>query len=187
MSLRHALLGLVAYHPASGYDLMAIFRTSLAHVWPATQSQVYGELARLTDAELLAVTAQGPRGRKEFTITEAGRSELVRWVTDASVNGPHRNELLLHVFFLGVVDAGEARQYLARQAELATDRLELLRRLESSRSWDNEALGSYGRLALEHGLRLAAMERDWAEWAASQIGSAPTSSNGSSTTGPSGR
>jgi DNA-binding PadR family transcriptional regulator len=36
MSLRHALLGLLANRTASGYDLMKLFGTSLANVWPAT-------------------------------------------------------------------------------------------------------------------------------------------------------
>ena len=44
MSLRHALLGLLAEHPASGYDLLKQFEGSLAFVWPATQSQLYTEL-----------------------------------------------------------------------------------------------------------------------------------------------
>lgn len=57
MSLRHALLGLLVDRPASGYDLLKLFDTSLAHVWPATQSQLYGELNRLAEAGLVGVTA----------------------------------------------------------------------------------------------------------------------------------
>ena len=45
----------------------------MANVWPATQSQLYGELNKLADAGLIEVTDIGPRGRKEYRITEAGR------------------------------------------------------------------------------------------------------------------
>jgi hypothetical protein len=45
-------------------------------VWPATQSQLYAELGRLTDAALITVGAEGPRGRKEYAITDAGRLAL---------------------------------------------------------------------------------------------------------------
>jgi len=55
MSLRHALLGLLADGPASGYDLMKVFDRSLAFVWPATQSQLYGELNRLADDDRATV------------------------------------------------------------------------------------------------------------------------------------
>src|SRR4051812_40570478 len=99
MSLRYALLGLVAQHPASGYDLMALFRTSLAHVWPANKSQVYGELAKVTDAALLSVTTGGPRGRKEFSITEQGRTDLEAWLVVPDSPPPARSDVLLHVFF----------------------------------------------------------------------------------------
>lgn len=33
MSLRHALLGLLSERPASGYDLLKLFETSLATAW----------------------------------------------------------------------------------------------------------------------------------------------------------
>jgi DNA-binding PadR family transcriptional regulator len=153
---------------------MGTFRSSLAHVWPATQSQVYAELTRLTDAGLLTVGAQGPRGRREYAVTGAGRAELDSWLTDETAHAAQRSTLLLHVFFLGLTDPTRARRYLTRQAELADERLGQLRQLESSRDWGDGPLTTHGRLALEYGLRLAAMQRDWAAWAASQVGTAPT-------------
>ena len=38
----------------------------MANVWPATQSQLYGELNKLADAGLIEVSDIGPRGRKEY-------------------------------------------------------------------------------------------------------------------------
>ena len=52
MSLRYALLGLLREGPASGYDLMQIFKLSLANTWPATQSQVYTELGKIGRAHV---------------------------------------------------------------------------------------------------------------------------------------
>src|SRR2546430_16462590 len=101
MSLRYALLGLLAHRSASGYDLMGTFRSSLAHVWPATQSQVYGELTRLTNAGLLTVGEQGPRGRREYAIPEPGRAELEGWLTDGTPAPPHRSTLLRKASFSG--------------------------------------------------------------------------------------
>ena len=73
--------GGLAQRPASGYDLLKRFQKSMAHVWPATQSQLYGELGKLADAGLIKVSDVGPRGRKEYAITDAGRAELHRWMT----------------------------------------------------------------------------------------------------------
>src|SRR5437588_12869448 len=104
MSLRHGMLGLLARGPASGYDLLKTFEVSLANVWPATQSQLYTELGRLTDAGLVIVYAEGPRGRKEYRITDAGRAELRRWLTEVEPDPPRRNDALLRVFLLDQVE-----------------------------------------------------------------------------------
>src|ERR1700742_4136460 len=82
VSLRIAALGLLAQEPGSGYDLLKHFEKSMANVWPATQSQLYGELNKLADAGLIEVSDIGPRGRKEYRVTDAGHEELRRGGTN---------------------------------------------------------------------------------------------------------
>ncbi len=173
MSLRHALLGLLVDRSASGYDLMKLFDTSLANVWPATQSQVYGELGRLADAGLIDVAAEGPRGRKEYALAPAGLDELRRWLADPVPEQPRRSETLLRVFFLGVLSRDQARDFLAGRAERAAGYHDALLRLRGSLAGDGGMLAVNGRLALEYGLRLTAMEEEWARWAREQIGGEP--------------
>ncbi|QNE20249.1 PadR family transcriptional regulator [Kribbella qitaiheensis] len=168
MSLRHALLGLLVEHPASGYDLLKTFGTSLANVWPATQSQIYGELTKLADSELIVVSEQGPRGRKEYTLTDTGLAELRRWLIETEPQRT-RSDVLLRVFFLGVLTPQQARDYLDNQAAHATKLHEELKSLDGSIEWDDEDLSIYGRIALEYGQRFSAMQRDWAEWALTQV------------------
>ena len=86
-----AALGLLARQPGSGYDLLKEFEKSMANVWPATQSQLYGELNKLADDGLIEVTNIGPRGRKEYCITPAGREELQRWVMSPQNDPPFRD------------------------------------------------------------------------------------------------
>src|SRR5262247_3098126 len=109
VSLRMAALGLLAQRPASGYDLLREFEKSMANVWPATQSQLYGELNKLAEAGLIEVADIGPRGRKEYRITDAGRTELRRWVTNPQDDPPFRDAALLRVFLLGEVPPEQAR------------------------------------------------------------------------------
>jgi DNA-binding PadR family transcriptional regulator len=163
------MLGLLGKGPASGYDLMKRFEISLANVWPATQSQVYGELNRLAETGLIEVVAEGPRGRKEYAITEAGGQELRHWLTEVEPLRQRRSDMLLRVFFLDAVEPVEAREYLERQAALAMKIHDYLCDLKENVATGESALSVYGRLALEWGLRFSAMERDWAEWAADQI------------------
>src|ERR1700751_2897438 len=169
MSLRHALLGLLANRTASGYDLMKLFDTSLANVWPATQSQVYSELTRLADAGLVEVTAQGPRGRKDYALTKTGLAELRHWLTETRPEQPRRNDVLLRVFFLDQLTSEQRVEFLRHQAEQAASHHAELRRLQESQALNESGmLTANGRLALEYGLRLTAMQEEWACWAAKQ-------------------
>ena len=59
VSLRMAALGLLAQQPGSGYDLLKTFEKSMGNVWPATQSQLYGELNKLADDGLIEVATSG--------------------------------------------------------------------------------------------------------------------------------
>jgi PadR family transcriptional regulator, regulatory protein AphA len=168
MSLRHALLGLLVERSASGYDLVKLFDTSLANVWPATRSQVYAELGRLAGCGLVDVAARGARGRKEYTLTPSGLAELRRWLAGPAREQPRRSDALLRVFFLGVLPREQARDYLAERAVLAAEYHARLRELEASLDWDEGMLSVNGRLALEYGLRLTAMDEEWARWARDQ-------------------
>jgi DNA-binding PadR family transcriptional regulator len=169
MSLRHALLGLLVDHPASGYDLLKAFDTSLATVWPATQSQIYGELTKLADAGLIVVSENGPRGRKEYTLADTGLAELRHWLTETEPQRTTRSDILLRVFFLGVLTPQQARDYLGGQAVHAAELHAKLKALDDAIDWDDEDLSVYGRIALEYGQRFTAMQQEWAEWARTQV------------------
>lgn len=169
MSLKHALLGLLSERPASGYDLLKRFDTSLANVWPATQSQIYTELTRLAGSGLITVAAEGPRGRKEYALADEGLAELRHWLTETKPQRNTRSDVLLRVFFLGVLTPEQARGYLTDLMELSEQGYEELQQLAQSIDGDEDDLAVYGRIALEYGLRFNAMRREWAEWAANRI------------------
>jgi DNA-binding PadR family transcriptional regulator len=169
MSLRHALLGLLNSGPASGYDLMRTFNSTLSAVWPATQSQVYTDLNRLAGAGLIRVAAEGPRGRKSYEITDEGRAELRHWLLEVAPDGYRRNDALLRVFLLGAVSPAEARGFLKQRHEIARGLRKGLEERDASTDWGDDPLSVYGRLTLEWGKRFMAMQEEWSAWAADQL------------------
>ncbi|SEL28361.1 PadR family transcriptional regulator [Streptacidiphilus jiangxiensis] len=176
MSLRHAALGLLALRgEASGYDLLGIFNESLDHVWPATQSQLYTELGKLTDAELVRVVAEGGRGRKAYAVTEAGRKEFEHWLLEEPPTTNRRNDTLLRVFFLGLVPTEQGREFLLGRAAAAAEMHDRLRDVEGSLTDEQGPLAVHGRIALEWGLRYSTMQNEWARWAAQQLDAAESS------------
>jgi DNA-binding PadR family transcriptional regulator len=173
MSLRHGLLGLLADQPASGWDLLKRFESSLAFVWPATQSQLYTELNRMAEDGLVEVSAAGARNRKEYALTPAGRDELKHWITEVTPERNRRNDAVLRVFFLWAVDPDEARTYLEREAAAYKSFHDLLEQTKDAGSWDGTEFDRYGRIALEYGLRTLAAYEDWARWAILQLDDDP--------------
>jgi DNA-binding PadR family transcriptional regulator len=104
MSLEFAILGFLNYHPYTGYDLKKIFDTSIRHFWPADQSQIYRTLARLTEngwVEMEKIPQDDRPDRKVYTITDAGRAELLRWLAGPTPMGDPRSAALIQVFFAG--------------------------------------------------------------------------------------
>jgi|SRR5579859_3548765 len=168
MSLRYALLGLLAEEPASGYDLARKFERNLRrYAWHAQHSQIYPELNRLAADGLATVVEEGPRGRRTYAITEPGRIELRRWVLDANDEPVVRNEHTLRLFLLSTVDSYDARKVLGVQAEGARQEYERLRAaIDEAR-----ASGSPPRalLAAELGARYFLTLHEWATWALGQL------------------
>ncbi len=170
MSLRHALLGLLREQPASGYDLMQIFKLSLGNTWPATQGQIYPELGKLADAGLLSVSEQGARGRKEYALTEAGLAEIRHWLLETEPELHPRSESLLRIFLLGALSREESENYLRWLTEASGKEVATLEAIEAtSADWPDTDLAEYSGLALEYGKRLWLMTEEWSAWAADQV------------------
>ncbi|WP_238017523.1 PadR family transcriptional regulator [Dactylosporangium sp. AC04546] len=168
MSLRYALLGLLADEPASGYDLARKFERNLRrYAWHAQHSQIYPELNRLAADGLAEVVEEGPRGRRTYAITETGRADLRRWVLDPNDDPVVRNEHTLRLFLLSTLDVEDARKMLRHQAEGSRLEYERLRAAI-------DAAGESGRppvelFASELGARYFQVLHEWAVWALDRL------------------
>lgn len=164
VSLRHAALGLLAQEPASGYDLLKKFKESMDNMWPATQSQLYGELNKLADGGFIKVSDVGPRGRKEYAITDAGRAELARWMMSPQDDPPIRNAAMLRVFLLGQLPPSQAREYLQMLKAESEQEHAHYQQILGSYDWSADDDAFFARAVLEQGLRWTQHEIDWADW-----------------------
>ncbi len=68
-----ALLGLLHDGPLSGWDLWSTAQLVIGDFWTVTRSQVYRELAAMAQAGLVVSGETGPRDRKPYALTDAGR------------------------------------------------------------------------------------------------------------------
>ena len=133
MSLRHALLAILAVEPLTGYDLTKYFDRSAANVWHAPHSQIYPELRKLESAGLVTAesVARGDHGvKRTYSITDAGLDVLVEWVEEATPPAPERDDFHLKATYLEFGSFANAR----RQFEAHLEYHEGLRR-----RWDAHA------------------------------------------------
>jgi DNA-binding PadR family transcriptional regulator len=166
--LRHALLGLLADRPMSGYELAQRFEASVGATWSAGHSQIYPELNRLAAEGLIDAGEPGPRGRKTYTITVAGRDAVKRWLAETDPDRTIRDEAALRTFFLWLMEPDDARAHVTAELEAAQRSLTSLRATAAARRPATPAERSQ-RIALEIGLREAQARAEWAAWALERL------------------
>jgi DNA-binding PadR family transcriptional regulator len=172
MSLRYALLGLLAEEPASGYELTRSFERVLQrYAWHAQSSQIYPELSQLSKDGLVSVVERGARGRQTYAITEAGRAALRDWLRHPPEIFVVRNEFVLRLFLLSALDPVEARALLDRLAEdSAAAGAELAGQVAAFDAAPGDGPPPMRRLVAEYGLRSFQTLIEWARWAGERIG-----------------
>lgn len=99
----YVLLGFLAPHAHSGYDIKRGADHSTRFFWQISYGQIYPELKHLVELGLAEqeTGSRGGRTRHLYRITEAGRAALIGWLGERK--GPStfemRDELLLKLFF----------------------------------------------------------------------------------------
>src|SRR3954453_9824182 len=171
MSLSHALLGLLAMEPASGYELAKEFEQELGrYAWQAGHTSIYPELGKLADRGLVVASDTGARGRRTYAITDDGRAELRNWLMTPTGNAVVRNEAVLRLFLVSALPPEDQRELLNRIATHTGEAAAELRGIPDEP--DDPGRGpraGFGRLAGEYGVRQYEAVRDWALWALAEL------------------
>ena len=105
----YVILGMLALGVRTGYDIKATVDRSTRFFWAASYGQIYPELRRLEDdrpgrGEELSHRRDG--SGTEYTLTDAGQAELVRWLEAPAQMPELRDESLLKLFFADALPVG---------------------------------------------------------------------------------
>lgn len=129
-----ALLGLLHQGPMAGWDLVRTAQERIGNFWTLTQSQVYRELTTMTAAGLVTVGPPGPRDRKPYTITKAGRRAFADWINQEPADEQVRVPLLLAIQFADHLPPNRLGEIIATQRAKHADRLLAYREAEQTLS-----------------------------------------------------
>lgn len=112
MSVRHAILGMLAQRPRHGYDLHAAFEALVGGVanWEVKPAQIYTTLTRLEESGLVACASDMGEGdepdRRIYAITIQGVDALHEWFTNGAAPDHQRDEF--YVKLMVALASGEA-------------------------------------------------------------------------------
>jgi DNA-binding PadR family transcriptional regulator len=160
----YAVLGLLGFGEASGYDLNRSASRSIAYMWAPSRSQIYKVLPRLVTAGLATSrqVAQELRPDKElYRISRRGREVLREWV--ASVDDDPDTDIgifLLKLFFGWAATPDDSLAQLDAYAGGVATRLAAFEEMERGLSPDEPP---HSLIALRHGIARARATLAWAD------------------------
>ncbi len=169
--LKHGILGLLNYHPMTGYEIMLVFRDSLRFFWSAQTSQIYRELQTLETkgwVEKTIVPQQSKPDKNIYDITPEGRKELLRWLADEEPALNSRSQILMKVFFLGERSREENIRYFEGLKEYCGIFLQSLDAAQEHIGQYRALISEpdkavYWEMTVEFGCRNMRMYMDWAQ------------------------
>lgn len=114
MSVRNALLGLLAQKNRHGYELHSAFEAMMGgrENWEVKPAQIYTTLSRLNKRGLISEEGIDQEGGPEkliYSITDKGKGELNTWIQDPVISKHGRDEFYMKVMIS--LATGEADPY----------------------------------------------------------------------------
>jgi DNA-binding PadR family transcriptional regulator len=167
---RYALLGVLAFRPASGYDIKKFCDKSIAHFWHENYGHIYPVLKELEADGLIAgekLETGGKPPRTVYSITDQGRGELGAWLMSPVKPEPVRHELLLKLIFADNVPLGSTVEMLKASRRLYAAHLDKYRKIavqyESDPSLMKNKGYPYWMATLRYGMMDAEFRVRWCD------------------------
>jgi DNA-binding PadR family transcriptional regulator len=141
----------------------------LANIGSAHARQIYPELARMVEAEVIVEVPgdTGPRRWRVYGISKTGAADLREWLSTSSPDPGGRNEAFLRAVLLGRLDAQAAAPAFAAKAERHRERASLHETMRDEAATNGSPLAPL-RLAFDCEARIERALAEWAEAAAAE-------------------
>ena len=175
-TLGYAILSLLARTSLSGYAIAREMQRPKAFFFGHAQlSQIYPELARLEESELVTSTIieqQGKPDKKVYTISLTGMQDLQSWVVSPTAILEVRSEYLIKAHSLWLADAEEALPHFREHARYHQEHLVAYEAnlAEMEERWGaniallhTQEFGDY--LTVKRGVSYEHEYLSWLEWA----------------------
>lgn len=158
MSIRFAILALLAEKPRHGYEIKNEFDRRTNHTWPLNIGQVYTTLDRLERDHLCYRGDETPDGRVIATITSEGRAAVREWFNSpVTPTTPPRNELAIKIAIATTTPNVDVAALIQQQRSATMNQLQTYRQARRAVADDDLA----GQLLVDGMVYAAEAEIRW--------------------------
>ncbi len=165
---KYAVLGMLSICPMSGYDIKKRIEGSISNFWSESYGQIYPILKRLVSEQFVTKTVERQSGKPDrhvYALTERGRKELQRWLTEGIVPKVERNELLLRLFFGEEAAVTVSIEHVEKYKELQLQLLEKYSAIEKEikATYVNDSNLPYWLMTLRYGQHVSQALLHWCD------------------------
>lgn len=165
---RYVLLGLLDWRPMSGYDIKKIIENNIRDFWHESYGNIYPILQKFVEdglAEKRVERQKGKPDRIEYTITPAGRAELVAWL-QRPAEARRTRDVFLAKFVFGHLlpkehNIEQIREYRREREERLAWYREVVASLEKNARKNRKLLLEF--LALRQGIVMMEARLKWCD------------------------
>lgn len=165
MAIGETFLGLLESRPSHGYDLKRAYDERFGRDRPLAYGQVYATLSRLLRNGLVEVDGIEPGGgpeRKRYAITEAGITDVQRWLNQPEKPDLYLQNTLYSKVVLALLTGRDAADILDTQR---AEHLRLMRELTRRKTGG----GFTDQLICDHALFHLEADLRWLELTAARL------------------
>ncbi|MGA2108228.1 MAG: PadR family transcriptional regulator [Syntrophorhabdales bacterium] len=166
MSIKFAMLGILAEKDLHGYELKSSFDEKIGDFWSLNYGQIYSTLDRLEKEELVTHDRQVQErrpDRKIYSITGKGRQELDEWLSAPVVKvRALRDEFFIKLVFMDKRDTGPIVELIEKQKTMYLKQMNRLTQRKvalKKGTWNLDALVT--ELLIDAGLFHAEADIRW--------------------------
>ncbi len=168
MSLPHVILTVLSTRDATGYDITKEFSYSIGYFWKASHQQVYRELNKMAQNELVTCVLQPQEGkpdRKVYSITEAGRKALGEWFEQPTTQPTVRDEFSAKLMACAIEPSAPFTKQVASLIEESKQLINHYKEIEANNYADPVNLDKSARLERLTLRRNLILREAWVSWA----------------------
>jgi DNA-binding PadR family transcriptional regulator len=168
------ILGYLALHPRSGYEIREAAKRAVSFFWGVSDGQLYPQLRLLAERGLIEAPAgqQGPRSRSVWQLTTAGRSALQSWLHAPSSPLRMRDENLVKLLFAARLEPKEAVRLIDERRRSFQWFREHLASVVPAADWSQRERADslpIPQLVKDYGLRFAQAVLDWCDQCEAEV------------------